>query len=70
MLGTPALQDDIRAGLVLPLRVLVYGEGEGSVITWETPESMFSDLEIAEDAPYLARMNGALGNLTAAAAGE
>ena len=70
MLGTPALQDDIRAGLVLPLRVLVYGEGDGSVITWETPESMFSDLEIAEDAAYLARMNGALGNLTAAAAGE
>ena len=70
MLGTPALQDDIRAGLLLPLRVLVYGVEDGSVITWETPESMFADLEIAEDAPYLGRMNGALGNLTAAAAGE
>lgn len=70
MLGTPALQDDIRAGLQLPLRVLVYGEGDGSVITWETPESMFADLEIAGDAAYIARMNGALGNLTAAAAGE
>ncbi len=70
MLGTPALQDDIRAGLVLPLRVLVYGDGEGSVITWETPESMFSDLEIGDEAPYLDRMNGALSNLTAAAAGE
>ncbi|MEX3014810.1 DUF302 domain-containing protein [Gymnodinialimonas hymeniacidonis] len=70
MLGTPALQDDIRAGLHLPLRVLVYGDGDGSVITWETPESMFDDLEVADDAPYLERMNGALGNLTAAAAGE
>lgn len=70
MLGTPALQDDIRAGLMLPLRVLVYGDGDGSVITWQTPEAMFEDLEIAGDAPYLARMNGALGNLTAAAAGE
>ncbi len=70
MLGTPALQDDIRAGLHLPLRVLVYGDGEGSVITWQTPEAMFEDLEIAEGAPYLERMNGALGNLTTAAAGE
>lgn len=72
MLGTPALQDDIRAGLYLPLRVLVHAgaDGAGSVITWETPEAMFSDLEIADDAAYLARMNGALNNLTAAAAGE
>ncbi|MEJ6389126.1 DUF302 domain-containing protein [Gymnodinialimonas ulvae] len=70
MLGTPALQDDIRAGLQLPLRVLVHGADTGSVIVWETPESMFSGLEIGAEAPYLARMNGALGNLTAAAAGE
>ncbi|MEJ6395358.1 DUF302 domain-containing protein [Gymnodinialimonas sp. 2305UL16-5] len=70
MLGTPAIQDDIRAGLVLPLRVLVYGDGDGSVITWETPDSMFDDLEIEDDAPYIERMNGALDNLTAAAAGE
>ncbi|ABD55711.1 DUF302 domain-containing protein [Jannaschia sp. CCS1] len=70
MLGTPALQDDIRAGLMLPLRVLVYADGEGSVITWETPEGMFDGLEIAAEAPYLERMNGALNNLTAAAAGE
>lgn len=67
MLGTPALQDDIRAGLHLPLRVLVHGDGDGSVIVWQTPESMFDGLEIGEDAPYLERMNGALGNLTAAA---
>ena len=70
MLGTPAIQDDIRAGLMLPLRVLVYADGDGSVITWETPESMFDGLEIAADAAYIARMNGALGNLTAAAAAE
>ena len=69
-LGTPALQDDIRAGLQLPLRVLVHEGAEGgSVIVWEVPESMFGDLQISEDAPYLERMNGALENLTAAAAG-
>lgn len=70
MLGTPALHDDIRAGLMLSLRVLLFGDGAGRVIRWETPESMFDDLEIPADAAYLARMNGALGNLSAAAAGE
>lgn len=70
-LGTPALQDDIRAGLQLPLRVLVHeGSDGGAVLVWETPESMFEGLDIAADAEYLARMNGALGNLTNAAAGN
>lgn len=69
-LGTPALQDDIRAGLHLPLRVLVHaGEGSGSVLVWEDPAAMFSALSIAPDADYIARMNGALENLTTAAAG-
>lgn len=70
MLGTPALQDDIRAGLLLPLRVLVHADGDETVIVWETPEEMFDDLDIADDAAYLERMNGALNNLTTAAAGE
>ncbi len=70
MLGTPALQDDIRAGLLLPLRVLVHADGDDTVITWQSPEGMFADLDIPADAAYLERMNGALNNLTMAAAGE
>lgn len=70
MLGAPAMQDDIRAGLMLPLRVLVHADGDETVITWQSPEEMFDDLNIDDDAAYLERMNGALNNLTAAAAGE
>ncbi len=70
MIGTPAMQDDIRAGLLLPLRVLVHADGEESVIVWEDPAEMFDDLDISEDAEYLGRMRGALENLTGAAAGE
>ena len=70
MLGTPALQDDIRAGLMLPLRVLVHADGDETVITWQSPEELFEDLDIVDDAAYLARINGALNNLTTAAAGE
>jgi len=70
-LGTPALQDDIRAGLVLPLRVLVYADADGTTrLAYEDPASMFEGLDIATDAPYVAAMRGALGKLTGAAAGQ
>ncbi len=67
-LGTPALQQDIRAGLVLPLRVLVHDDGGQTVLTYESVEAMFEGLEIAADAPFRAAMTGALSKLTGAAA--
>ena len=70
MLGTPAMQDDPRAGLVLPMRVLVHADANGSVIVWEEPEEMFDDMRIDDDAEYVREMERALMNLAAAAAGE
>jgi len=69
-LGTPALQQDIRAGLILPLRVLVHDDGGQTVLTYESVDAMFEGLDIAADAPFRAAMTGALGKLTAAAAGQ
>ncbi|NDR56594.1 DUF302 domain-containing protein [Aliiruegeria sabulilitoris] len=70
MLGTPAMQDDPLAGLYLPLRVLVYEDGDGAVwLAYEDPAEMLDDLEIDDDAEYLGKMSGALSKLTAAAAG-
>ena len=68
-LGTPALQADIRAGLVLPLRVLVHDEGGQTVLTYESVEAMFEGLDIPADAKFRAMMAGALAKLTGAAAG-
>lgn len=69
-LGTPAMQDDPRAGLFLPLKVLVYEDSDGAVwLTYQDPGEMFDHLEIAQDAPYVATMRGALAKLTGAAAG-
>lgn len=68
-LGTPALQQDIRAGLVLPLRVLVHDDGGRTVITYESVDGMFEGLDIAADAEFRAKMAGALEKLTGAAAG-
>ncbi len=71
MLGTPAMQDDLLAGLYLPLRVLVYQDAAGQVwLAYDDPEKMFEDLDnIGDDAGYVAKMKGALGKLTAHAAG-
>ena len=66
--GTPALQQDIRAGLGLPLRVLVHDDGGQTVLTYESVEGMFEGLDIAPDAPFRDAMSGALAKLTASAA--
>ncbi len=71
-LGTPAMQDDALAGLYLPLKVLVYADAAGDVwLSYEDPKAMLGKLDgVANDAEYLAKMAGALGKLTAKAAGE
>lgn len=67
-LGTPAMQADMRAGLFLPLKVLAYEDADGQVwLTYEDPAEMLSGLEIPADAEFVAKMQGALGKLTAAA---
>lgn len=70
-LGTPAMQDDALAGLYLPLRVLVYKDGEGQVwLAYEDPDEMLDDLSIPDGAEYVKMMTGALAKLTSAAAGN
>ena len=67
-LGTPAMQDDVLAGLYLPLKVLVYADDSGQTwIAWEEPEDTFDDLSIDDDAEYLEKMEDALKNFTKAA---
>lgn len=64
-LGTPAMQDDIRAGLFLPLRVLVYADAAGATqVAYVEVDDLFDDLEINDDADYIAQMEQALGMLT------
>ncbi len=68
-LGTPAMQDDILAGLYLPLKILVYADADGQTwIAWEEPEETFDDLDIDGDAEYLDVMEDALEKFAEAAA--
>ncbi len=70
-LGTPAMQDDPLAGLYLPLKVLVYQDGDGQTwLAYEDPAAMLGELEIPDDAEYVKKMTGALAKLTGKAAGN
>ncbi|GIT90636.1 hypothetical protein JANAI62_10910 [Jannaschia pagri] len=69
-IGSPIMQDDLRAGLVLPLRVLVHEGEAGTVVTWQSPDEMFAGMDVDLDAKAVQMMQGALGKLTGAATSE
>ena len=70
MLGTPAMQQDVRAGVVLPLRVLVADEDGKTMLIYQSVDAMFADTDVDTDAEFAKKMTGALDKLTAAAAKE
>ena len=64
-LGTMAMEADLRAGLVLPLRVLAYQDADGATqMTWSPAEDLFEGLNIPADAEVITKMNGAVNALT------
>ncbi|WP_040482015.1 DUF302 domain-containing protein [Luminiphilus syltensis] len=68
-LGTPAMQDNIRTGLDLPLRVLVYSDENGDTkVAYHAPDELAEDHQLPADSAYLRKMTGALDKLTTLAA--
>ncbi|WGH77948.1 DUF302 domain-containing protein [Jannaschia ovalis] len=67
-LGTPVMQQDLRAGLHLPLRVLVHASDGGSVIVWEDLDAMLGGLEITPELEARGRIAGALERFATEAA--
>jgi len=68
--GTPAMEANRLAGLMLPLTVLVYEDAEGQVwFAYQDPADRLAGFDgIEADAPFIARMTGAMANFTSAAA--
>ncbi|WDR06265.1 DUF302 domain-containing protein [Devosia rhodophyticola] len=66
-IGTPIIKADRRAGLDLPLRVLVWSENDATQLGYEDPAALKARyaIEGADDA--FAAMTGALDKLTTAA---
>ncbi len=65
-LGTPAMNADPLAGLVLPLRVLVYRDpvSDETRVVYEEVDEIFDDMNIDDDAEYVKKMEEALEKLT------
>ena len=51
-----ALSDNILAGLILPLKVMVFDHKGQTIIAYEYPSEVFDDLTLSEDPSYLDRM--------------
>ena len=69
-LGTPAMQSGITMGLDLPLRVLAFEEDGKTWMVYHHPMGVGASHGLDPDHPIIAKMTGALGKLTAKAAGE
>lgn len=66
-MGTAIMQQDPGAGLDLPLRVLVFEDGQGQTwISYHNPQGLKSSYQL-EGNPALDKAENALGNITDAA---
>jgi len=66
--GTPLMQDDPRIGIELPLRMLVWREGEKVLLGHNDPRELGSAYEVAAHAQTLEQMASLLAALAAEAA--
>jgi uncharacterized protein (DUF302 family) len=68
--GTPLMQSDRRIGIELPLRMLVWREGESVLVGYRDPRELAERYEVAAEEATLAGMASLLVDLAAAATGD
>jgi uncharacterized protein (DUF302 family) len=66
--GTPLMQVDPRAGYDLPLRMLLWQEGDRVLLGYENPEDLAGRYELARQMPLLEAMKSLLSQLALEAA--
>jgi uncharacterized protein (DUF302 family) len=66
--GTPLMQTDPRVGVELPLRVLVWEDGESALIGHRDPRELAREYDLEPHHEVLERMAALLDALAAAAA--
>ncbi len=67
--GTPLMQADRRIGIELPLRILVWREGDAVLVGHRDPRELAGGYEVGSLAPTLEAMASLLDELAAEAAG-
>ncbi|MGZ4109698.1 MAG: DUF302 domain-containing protein [Actinomycetota bacterium] len=68
--GTPLMQRDPRIGIELPLRVLVWSEGERTLVAHHDPRELVSSYDVAPQAATLEAMGSLLDEIVREAVGE
>jgi uncharacterized protein (DUF302 family) len=66
--GTPLMQSDRQIGIELPLRMLVWQEGEDVLLGYLDPRELVGVYDVAGQRPALEQMATLLGELAAEAA--
>ena len=67
--GTPLMRSDPRIGIELPLRMLVWEEGEGVLLGYNDPRELAGRYDVEVHHATLETMSGLLAALAADAAG-
>lgn len=67
-MGTPVLQENFRAGLVLPMRVLAVWDEQKTWFVYQEPHAMLESVNADMDLEQVTAMHDALKALTAKAA--
>ncbi len=66
--GTPLMQSDPRVGVELPLRMLVWEDGDGVLLGYNDPRELASRYDLERHRDTLEGMSGLLAALAAEAA--
>ena len=66
--GTPLMQSDPKVGIELPLRMLIWRDGDGVLLAYHDPRDLSAGYEVGEYASTLEQMAKLLGELAAEAA--
>ena len=63
--GTPLMQSDRRIGIELPLRILIWRDGEDVLLGYRDPLDLSGVYDVARHRPTLEQMAALLGDLAA-----
>jgi uncharacterized protein (DUF302 family) len=67
--GTPLMQSDPRVGIELPLRILMWQEGEGVALGYNDPRELAARYDLSEHGTTLGAMANLLGEVVTEASG-
>jgi uncharacterized protein (DUF302 family) len=65
--GTPLMQSDPRIGIELPLRMLIWQDGEEVLVGYRDPRELSGAYDVASHQPTLEQMTSLLDELAAEA---